>query len=185
MYPNLFYMPEWVPLLGGAPITTFGVMMFLAFLTGGFLMRPLMRREGIDPEKAWDVIFMAVIGGIVGAKVYYAPDYVQSGTGAVYGEGETSIDLPWNFNLSAALGYQNFEESYGPSYWTWNAGVSWTWKDAVTFDVRYWDTDLSRSQCAIANTNRGSCDARVVASVSFDTSGSALRELTGVGSMGR
>jgi phosphatidylglycerol:prolipoprotein diacylglycerol transferase len=71
MYPYLFYMPEWVPLLGGEPITTFGVMMFLAFLTGGFLMRPLMRREGIDPEKAWDVIFMAVIGGIVGAKVYY------------------------------------------------------------------------------------------------------------------
>jgi phosphatidylglycerol:prolipoprotein diacylglycerol transferase len=71
MYPYLFYMPDWVPLLGGQPITTFGVMMFLAFLAGGFLMRPLMRREGIDPEKAWDVIFMGVIGGIVGAKLYY------------------------------------------------------------------------------------------------------------------
>lgn len=71
MYPYLFYMPDWVPLLGGAPITTFGVMMFCAFLTGGFLMRPLMQREGIDPERAWDVIFMAVIGGIVGAKAYY------------------------------------------------------------------------------------------------------------------
>ena len=71
MYPNLFYVPEWVPLLGGQPITSFGVMMFLAFLAGGFLMRPLMKREGIDPEKAWDVIFMGVIGGIVGAKLYY------------------------------------------------------------------------------------------------------------------
>jgi phosphatidylglycerol:prolipoprotein diacylglycerol transferase len=71
MYPILFYMPAWVPILGGVPITTFGVMMFFAFLAGGFLMRPLMRREGIDPERAWDVIFMAVIGGIVGAKLYY------------------------------------------------------------------------------------------------------------------
>lgn len=71
MYPYLFYMPDWFPLLGGAPITTFGVMMFGAFLTGGFLMRPLLRREGMDPERAWDVVFMAVIGGIVGAKAYY------------------------------------------------------------------------------------------------------------------
>ena len=71
MYPYLFYMPDWVPLIGGQPITTFGVMMFLAFLGGGFLMRSTMRRQGIDPERAWDVIFMAVIGGIVGAKVYY------------------------------------------------------------------------------------------------------------------
>lgn len=71
MYPNLFYMPSWVPLLGGQPITSFGVMMFLAFLVGGFAMRPLMVRKGIDPEKAWDVVFMGVIGGIVGAKIYY------------------------------------------------------------------------------------------------------------------
>lgn len=71
MYPNLFYMPEWVPFLGGAPITSFGVMMFLSFLVGGFAMRPLMVREGIDPEKAWDVVFMGVIGGIGGAKIYY------------------------------------------------------------------------------------------------------------------
>ena len=71
MYPNLFYMPSWVPFLGGQPITSFGAMMFLSFLAGGFLMRPLMKREGMDPEKAWDVVFMGVIGGIGGAKIYY------------------------------------------------------------------------------------------------------------------
>ena len=71
MYPYLFYLPDWVPILGGQPITSFGVMMFLSFLVGGFTMRPLMARRGIDPEKVWDVVFMGVIGGIVGAKVYY------------------------------------------------------------------------------------------------------------------
>jgi phosphatidylglycerol:prolipoprotein diacylglycerol transferase len=30
-----------------------------------------LKRTGYDPEKAWDFVFMAVIGGIVGAKVYY------------------------------------------------------------------------------------------------------------------
>ena len=71
MYPIIFEVPGWVPFLGGEPITSFGVMMLLSFLTGGYLLRAEMRRMGEDPEKAWDLVFMAVIGGIVGAKAYY------------------------------------------------------------------------------------------------------------------
>ena len=71
MYPVLFELPEWIPLLGGEPITSFGVMMLLSFLTGGYVLRAEMRRMGEDPERAWDLVFMAVIGGIVGAKAYY------------------------------------------------------------------------------------------------------------------
>jgi phosphatidylglycerol:prolipoprotein diacylglycerol transferase len=71
MYPIIFEVPSWVPFLGGEPITSFGVMMLLSFLTGGYLLRAEMRRMGEDPEKAWDLVFMAVIGGIVGAKAYY------------------------------------------------------------------------------------------------------------------
>ena len=71
MYPIIFEVPEWVPILGGEPITSFGVMMLLSFLAGGYVLRAEMRRMGEDPEKAWDLVFMAVIGGIVGAKGYY------------------------------------------------------------------------------------------------------------------
>lgn len=71
MYPNLFTLPDWVPFLGGEPITSFGVMMFLAFLSAAFVLRRTLAEKGIDPEKAWDVVFMGVIGGIVGAKLYY------------------------------------------------------------------------------------------------------------------
>jgi phosphatidylglycerol:prolipoprotein diacylglycerol transferase len=71
MYPIIFEVPSWVPILGGEPITSFGVMMLLSFLTGGYVLRAEMRRMGQDPEKAWDLVFMAVIGGIVGAKGYY------------------------------------------------------------------------------------------------------------------
>ena len=71
MYPNLFTLPDWVPILGGEPITSFGMMMFLAFLSAAMVMRPLLTEKGMDPEKAWDIIFMAVIGGIIGAKLYY------------------------------------------------------------------------------------------------------------------
>jgi phosphatidylglycerol:prolipoprotein diacylglycerol transferase len=71
MYPVLFELPEWLPLLGGAPITSFGVFMLFAFLTAGYVMRLEIDRMGYDPEKAWDFVFWAVIGGIGGAKLYY------------------------------------------------------------------------------------------------------------------
>ncbi len=71
MHPLLFRLPEWVPLLGGQPITTFGVFMLLAFVTAGYATRAELARMGYDPEKAWDFVFMAVIGGILGAKIYY------------------------------------------------------------------------------------------------------------------
>ena len=91
MYPNLFRLPDWIPFLGGEPITSFGVMMLLAFLTGGYLLRAGMARVGEDPDQAWDIVFMAVIGGIVGAKVYYVllnyPQLVQQGPSFLFSRG--------------------------------------------------------------------------------------------------
>jgi phosphatidylglycerol:prolipoprotein diacylglycerol transferase len=71
MYPVIFELPDWLPFIGGEAVTSFGVFMLLAFLTGGYVLRAEMRRLGEDPEKAWDLVFMAVVGGIVGAKAYY------------------------------------------------------------------------------------------------------------------
>lgn len=71
MYPILFRLPEWFPFLGGEPITSFGVLMLLSFLTGAFVLRARMAEEGEDPDRAWDIVFAGVLGGIIGAKVYY------------------------------------------------------------------------------------------------------------------
>lgn len=71
MYPVLFEFPAWIPLLGGEPVTSFGVMMFLAFLVAGIVVRHELERMEYPGEKAWDFVFMAVVGGIVGAKLYY------------------------------------------------------------------------------------------------------------------
>jgi phosphatidylglycerol:prolipoprotein diacylglycerol transferase len=57
--------------MGGEPITSFGVFMFLSFLVGGMLLRAEMERTGHDPDRAWDLVFMAVLGGVIGAKTYY------------------------------------------------------------------------------------------------------------------
>lgn len=71
MYPNLFHLPEWFPIGAGAPITTFGVMMMLSFLTAGYVLKAGLVREGHDADMAWSLVFWAVIGGVLGARLYY------------------------------------------------------------------------------------------------------------------
>ena len=71
MFPELFRFPEGFPFLGGEAVTSFGVMMLLAFLVGGYILKSELVRIGEDPEKGWDLVLMAVIGGIVGARLYY------------------------------------------------------------------------------------------------------------------
>jgi len=105
MYPNLFRLPDWFPILGGEPITSFGVMMLLSFLTAGYVMRSELRRMGEDPEKAWDLVFMAVVGGILGAKGYYIllnyPRLATDPAGLIFSRG----GLVWygGFLLAAVL----------------------------------------------------------------------------------
>ncbi len=91
MYPIIFELPSWIPIVGGAAITSFGVFMLLSFLTGGYLTRAGLRRNAEDPEKAWDLVFMAVVGGIVGARLYYVllnfPRFVENPTGMIFARG--------------------------------------------------------------------------------------------------
>ena len=105
MYPVLFKLPEWLPILGGENITSFGVFMLFAFLTAGYILRLELDRKGYDPEKAWDFVFWAVIGGILGAKLYYillnAPQLATNPAGLIFSRG----GLVWygGFGLAAAL----------------------------------------------------------------------------------
>jgi phosphatidylglycerol:prolipoprotein diacylglycerol transferase len=91
MYPIIFELPTWIPIIGGAAITSFGVFMLLSFLTGGYLTRAELRRIGEDPEKGWDLVFMAVVGGIVGARLYYVllnfPRFLEDPAGMLFARG--------------------------------------------------------------------------------------------------
>lgn len=59
--------------IGSFSISPFGVMLVFAFLGSFFQLRWGMRKLGIgDEEDASALIFAAGVGGIVGAKVYYA-----------------------------------------------------------------------------------------------------------------
>lgn len=58
--------------IGNFEITTFGLMMFLAFVIGGWVLSRQFRRYGLDEELASSMVVAAALGGILGAKIYYA-----------------------------------------------------------------------------------------------------------------
>lgn len=64
MYPVVFEF-------GGFTVTSYGVMVFLAFVMAAWLMGIQLRRRGLDPTFAWDSLMWVALGGIVGAKLYY------------------------------------------------------------------------------------------------------------------
>ena len=67
MYPVLFTIPglDW-------PISSFGAMMALGFLIGYWISMPRMREEGLDPEDGANLLMVIMLGGVGGAKLYYA-----------------------------------------------------------------------------------------------------------------
>lgn len=55
----------------GLEITGFGVMMMLGFLAAGWVMQRELQRRGLNPEFSADVVVAGVVGGILGARLWY------------------------------------------------------------------------------------------------------------------
>jgi phosphatidylglycerol:prolipoprotein diacylglycerol transferase len=57
--------------LGPLEITGYGLMLMVAFLMGGWLIARQLRELDLKEEYAADVVAAAVVGGIIGAKLWY------------------------------------------------------------------------------------------------------------------
>ena len=68
MYPNLN--------IGPVTLHTFGLMFALAFLAAGAVVGRRLRELGKPTDWAYEIIFAALAGGAIGARVYYI---VQNG----------------------------------------------------------------------------------------------------------
>jgi len=66
MYPELFR-------IGDFPVSTFGLMLAVAFLVGSWIASLRMGEEGLEPDSTTLLIYV-MIGGIVGSKLYFAID---------------------------------------------------------------------------------------------------------------
>lgn len=71
MHPILFRIPEAVPVLGGLPIGSFGVMLSLGFLAGATLFHKRLTARGYASNDVWDLAIYSLIAGGVGAKLYW------------------------------------------------------------------------------------------------------------------
>ena len=69
MHPTLVHLH--LPVFGEVTITTFGAMMVVAFLAAHRVMRVRLGELDDDPNLAGDIMVAALIGGLVGAKLYY------------------------------------------------------------------------------------------------------------------
>jgi hypothetical protein len=96
----------------------------------------------------------------VGIQEWYSPNVLNLGAWGWYTTGNVTYTAPSNLfqnglgmYVSADVGYWDLGTSdafYGntpyTSYLNWDAGIGFTWK-VLTLDLRYYDTNLSRSQC--------------------------------------
>jgi len=121
--------------------------------------------------------------------VYYTPNWLGSGANGTYAGGTVKLTAPsawfpadWGMYVSGDAAHYwlgNFS-AFGapfdlPDYTQWNVGLAVTYK-IFTFDIRYYDTDLSRQQCfvltgdtsGLASGQSKWCDATVIAKFSFD-----------------
>lgn len=57
--------------LGPLEITGYGIMMMVGFLMGGWLIGLELKRRGLREDYAADITVAAVIGGVIGAKLWY------------------------------------------------------------------------------------------------------------------
>jgi uncharacterized protein (TIGR02001 family) len=120
----------------------------------------------------------------VAGNFYWTTDYANLSGDGYYLSILPKISIPVDsmpdvgFYVSGELGKQWLKnEKFGAvlnDYLTWNIGAGVTYK-AMTLDVRYSDTDLKRGECVNYTGWGKSCDERVVAKISFDTSLSKLK----------
>jgi phosphatidylglycerol:prolipoprotein diacylglycerol transferase len=64
IYPLIFH-------IGPLEVTGYGIMMMVAFLMGGWLIALELRRRALAEDYAADIVAAAVVGGIIGAKLWY------------------------------------------------------------------------------------------------------------------
>jgi phosphatidylglycerol---prolipoprotein diacylglyceryl transferase len=73
----------------GISIKTFGVCFALGFLAAGLVLGRRLKELGKPPDWTYEMVFAALVGGVVGAKVYYVIQHgdlgsLFSGTGLVW-----------------------------------------------------------------------------------------------------
>ena len=96
MYPQLFE-------IFGVQITSFGALMALGFLCAWWLVARRLRELGRDPELASTLLLYGMLGGVGGAKLYWAVDNALRGAGPFWELLTRRDGLTWYGGLLGAI----------------------------------------------------------------------------------
>jgi phosphatidylglycerol:prolipoprotein diacylglycerol transferase len=80
MYQILFRLPDFLPVIGGAPIYGYGLMMVIGFFAAMELAKFLARRSKIDSEVFANAALIALVAGVVGARLSHVLENIQEYT---------------------------------------------------------------------------------------------------------
>ncbi len=86
--------PE-IDLFGLLPIKTFGLMFALAFLAAGAVIHRRLRERGLPVDWAYEMIFSALAGGFVGARLFWLLENTDRIRGDLLGSIFSGAGLVW------------------------------------------------------------------------------------------
>jgi len=98
----------------GLPVKTFGLMLALGFLCSGAVVSRHLRELGKPHDWAYEMIFAALVGGLVGAKLYWAVDNTEAGE-SLFSNLFSGTGLTW---YGGALG-----GAAAVLFWGWRRGM--------------------------------------------------------------
>jgi phosphatidylglycerol---prolipoprotein diacylglyceryl transferase len=81
--------------LGPLTLQTFGIMFSLAFLGAGAVVARRLKEIGRPVDWAYELVFAALIGGLVGARLYYMADNWSSVEDDLFGNLFSGEGLVW------------------------------------------------------------------------------------------
>jgi uncharacterized protein (TIGR02001 family) len=132
---------------------------------------PVFETDYVEFKAGYSVSSIFIKNLTTGGTVYYSPEYSLE-VGEVWTtESTASYALPkiWIFDptISGLLGWQKGESSdsynFGgdDEYYYWNAGLTLA-VEKLTFDFRYWDSDLDTTEAGLCLASTLQCDERFV-----------------------
>ena len=100
--------------LGPIEVKTFGLFFALNFVAWGAIVAVRMREIGRPPDWAWEMVFVALAGGFVGARLYWVAQNWDKVDGDVLGNVLSGSGLIWYGGLLGGAGAM--------VVWAWRRG---------------------------------------------------------------
>jgi len=109
-------------------------------------------KRAIDPARSMDATALELNASVgrkvdrvtVKTSVVWSPDDLGSTGESLFAEGAAAYRLSSTVSVAAAFGVRR--RAGGQDYNAWNAGLTWAPLRAVSFDLRYYDSDGGSSE---------------------------------------